>query len=87
MALFGVLTSIKFDDQLGRGAVKIGDVGPDRLLAPEAHSGESLVAQIRPQHAFMVRHMLTELARKFLFQKFASRVFLWPHHALILPSP
>jgi hypothetical protein len=44
---FGVLSSIYFDDQSCRVAVKIDNISVDRYLSPKAHALDLLVAQTR----------------------------------------
>jgi hypothetical protein len=46
-----VLTSIQFDDELRGKAKEIGKVRPDRMLSPEPHACEPLVADKIPKPA------------------------------------
>jgi hypothetical protein len=54
LQILHVLTTVEFDYQSNFNATKVGDVFPDRMLAPELGSTELSVSQMSPQFPFRV---------------------------------
>jgi hypothetical protein len=48
LPLLHVLATVEFDDQFNFNATEVGDVFPDRMLAPELGSTELSVSQMSP---------------------------------------
>jgi hypothetical protein len=57
-----MLSAVCFNDHLGLKTDEIGDVRPERYLAPEFVAGETVGAQIVPETAFSIRGLLAEFA-------------------------
>jgi hypothetical protein len=49
-----VLAAIKFNDQSGFQAYKIGDERSDRILPPEFEPGQAMCADVVPEYAFRI---------------------------------
>ena len=61
--VIGVLTSVELDDKLQWRAIEVGDVGTDRVLAPERKSFHLCTAQARPKFLLDHRCVYPQLAR------------------------
>jgi hypothetical protein len=54
-----MLPAIDLDDELRLGAKEIDDIGPERMLAPEAETFELFASQARPQPDLGIRRRET----------------------------
>jgi hypothetical protein len=80
-----VRTSIHFDAEPRRRAVKIEDVVTDRMLTAEAEMREVSPAKVSPQHDFGWTHRSTQLARA--FERYFQRSHLPPPPPSAVPLP
>ena len=60
LAVFTVVRAINFDHQLGGRTVEVGDIGSDRVLAPECRAFAAQQSQARPEQHFGRAHRLAE---------------------------
>src|SRR3546814_3905827 len=60
--LFAVLRSVEFHDQFHGYAAEVGDVGWDRVLAPELQAIQLPAAQVLPELLLGIGHVAAQTA-------------------------
>ena len=79
-----MLRTVKLDDQFPGLAIEIGDIGRDRMLAPEFEPAKSPASQAFPELALGIRRICTQLM---CARPSQSGQWRFVHHGAPYPHP